>query len=250
MIIDRPPRQTKKNALEVLSSIGFKPECIIDAGYGFGTKGLFDNFPSAKKIAIEPLSEFEEIIKLHCKKDKNLHYEKAILSNSNDERKISKRPGLTSSSLYFENNSNNKIEVCKSTTIDELSLKYNLHDKILLKLDLEGHELDALRGATKTLNKIEIIICEMSLWRHKNKNIPSLFELFSFFEKNNFYLIDIIELGYTGATNMMQQFDGVFLNRNSNLAKIKTIKTEEQRQKTAAHKTKKYLRMLENARKS
>lgn len=248
MFNEKISRASKKEALKILVNLGFNPKVIIDGGYGMGTEGLFDNFPQSKKIVIEPLDDFKEIIQLHSKKYHNFFYEKCLLSDKIGKRELQKRPGLTTSSVYFDKTSPESVNFYESTTIDQLFQKYSIKEEVLLKLDLEGHELDALNGAKKSLDKIELVICEMSLWRSK-KNIPSLFDIFSFFEKNNFYLIDIVEIGYTESTKMARQFDGFFLNKNSNISKIKILKTKIQREKSIKHKQSKFLKELENARK-
>lgn len=69
----------------------------------------------------------------------------------------------------------------KVTAIDRVSCEYNLQEIALLKLDIEGAELFALRGATSLLEsrKIQCILLEATDGSEKNFNY-SLHEIDSF----------------------------------------------------------------------
>jgi len=78
-----------------------------------------------------------------------------------------------------------KTEKINLITLDEYCKQHNIHNIDLLKLDIEGHELDALRGANELLKakKIKMISFEFG-----GTNIDSrtfLKDFFNYFDKFN-----------------------------------------------------------------
>ena len=50
-------RQTLKDALLHILGLGFVPETVIDVGAGEGTFEIYETFPDAYHLLIEPLEE-------------------------------------------------------------------------------------------------------------------------------------------------------------------------------------------------
>ena len=55
-------RSTMTQSLYHLSSLGFKPEVIIDVGTAYGTEQLLEVYPDVRYLWIEALKEFEPTI--------------------------------------------------------------------------------------------------------------------------------------------------------------------------------------------
>jgi len=74
----------------------------------------------------------------------------------------------------------------RSTTLDDLVASHNITDVLLLKIDIEGGEWNALRGATRILNNVKNIIIEISpVFNQDSENILNLLR------DNDYELFDI-----------------------------------------------------------
>src|SRR5260370_33816575 len=80
-----------------------------------------------------------------------------------------------------------------ATTLDELfASEMRAAERTLLKLDLQGHELRALRGAAITLPLVEMVITEVSFFQQIDE--PKVPELIRFFDEPGFDLFDVAAL--------------------------------------------------------
>ena len=84
----------------------------------------------------------------------------------------------------------------------------------LFKLDVQGYEIEVLRGAASVLESVEVLILEASIvpW---NKDAPLVAELLGFVHSIGFVVLDLIE---THATNGVTfQLDFAFARKKSEL---------------------------------
>ena len=88
-------------------------------------------------------------------------------------------------------------------------------DRCLLKLDLQGWELEALKGTKGILDRIEVILTEVSFFVQAYE--PSIEELVYFLNEQGFALYDIAALGARPRDNRAHQGDFVFVRRDSPL---------------------------------
>jgi FkbM family methyltransferase len=88
-------------------------------------------------------------------------------------------------------------------------------DRALCKLDLQGWELEALKGAIGTLSRIEVVLIEVSFFRQGYE--PSIAELVHFMDESGLDLHDIASLSARRRDNRAHQSDFVFVNRTSPL---------------------------------
>lgn len=114
----------------------------------------------------------------------------------------------TGASFYKENTQwysegNYSTLSLESSTLD--SRKY-FQDKTidLIKLDVQGSELDIMKGGQQTLKRTKFILLECSLVPY-NHNAPLMDVVLSYLEEQNFKVVDIID--YIKDFNRIFQLD-------------------------------------------
>jgi FkbM family methyltransferase len=88
---------------------------------------------------------------------------------------------------------------------------------VLLKMDIQGYELEALKGAPKLLEAVEVIFLESSVlaW---NEHAPLMGEVLGTLDCLGFQVLDIIENHW--ANGVLIQTDFVFARKESALVSI------------------------------
>jgi len=138
----------------------FNPkETFVDVGAYIGSYSLRAAKVGEEVIAIEPNPESFAILMKNIK-DNNFHnitaYNIALWSS---EEELILQLDQGSSTIYHDSNERPKVKV-KAVPLDKLKLK-----KInLLKIDVEGAEVEVLKGSTETLNRVDKIIIEVREW--------------------------------------------------------------------------------------
>ena len=89
-----------------------------------------------------------------------------------------------------------------------------------MKLDVQGHELEVLNGATKSLAHAEICLLEVSLLNLGDNN-PLLAEMISFMDVNHFQAYDISQFMRRPFDNTLYQLDLFFVKKDSALVASK-----------------------------
>lgn len=94
-------------------------------------------------------------------------------------------------------------------TLDSLVKKHGLEPPFLLKVDVEGAELDVLKGASETLSRCGCVILEASVYP-KFKDGPDIGDLVCYMRDQGFKLIDILAGVNHKKTGLLYQADLVF----------------------------------------
>lgn len=90
----------------------------------------------------------------------------------------------------------------------------------LIKLDLQGFELPALRGATEVLRTAEVVITEFGVGEAYLESTTPL-QLIQFMHDHDFVLYDIVDLLYRPYDKALSSGDFFFVKRSSALLKYK-----------------------------
>lgn len=139
--------------LDCGANIGYW-SCLVTSSY-YGKKN---------SIAIEPSSSNYRLLKKNNEKNGNLfetiHH--ALSEFNNKTLTLYNLSDHASASLIKKETLDNtsKYEKVQSITIDEVSNKFNIKKPILIKLDIEGVEIDALKGAIEVLKQMPLIVYE------------------------------------------------------------------------------------------
>ena len=168
---------------------------FIDCGCNYGFYSFYTASLSKKNqiISIDAskntLNEF--IKNLNLNNFKNINFLNYAVSNSIDEN-ISFNESINdweSSQTHknFELNSELKV---KTITIDSLLKDYNLYKYlVVIKLDIEGNEINAIKGALKVIKKSDpLIIIEIS--KYIFENLDNIDYLKNFLIKYDYSIYD------------------------------------------------------------
>jgi FkbM family methyltransferase len=105
-----------------------------------------------------------------------------------------------------------------ATTLDELLAgRVEPGDRALLKLDIEGHELEALRGAATLLDRVEVVVSEVRFFDVYASGRPVFGDVMAHLDARGFALFDFASL--TGRRRDQRLFlgDAMFIRRGSPL---------------------------------
>jgi len=200
--------------LENLRRAGFAPQTIIDAGafHGEWTQQAFRVFPAASFLLIEPQPELTVPLQRYCASLPDARVVPALLG-----REAGHAAFLIegSNSRVTSANSNPDAPTLPVTTLQQIVSGTQFANCDLLKLDLQGHELEALAGAGDLFGKAEVIICEVSWLRIGN--VPLAEEVIATFAARGYRLYDVYGWNYRPLDGALWQTVFIFVRTDSPL---------------------------------
>jgi FkbM family methyltransferase len=216
-LIQASTRNLLECTLLNLRDNGYQPDVIIDVGAfeGSWTKLARQVFHRPSVLMIEAQPEKEATLRA-ASTDAKVTYRVALLgaAPSDGVRFYKMRTG---SSVYAENTGVARQEVTMPmTTLNHVVRDAGLLNggSTLLKLDVQGSEIEILRGAAEVLPQITAVIAEVSLVNY-NLGAPQFAEITQFMREQGFVVYDIAGMRRFG--KMMGQLDIIFLRDDSPL---------------------------------
>jgi FkbM family methyltransferase len=208
-------------ALNNLKSAGFEPKTIIDAGVASGTPPLYKVFPNSYYYLFEPIKEFSPHIFKILKKHKGEHCPQA-LSDEDGKAYISPgRIGEDNSTRTWEHpgctmgwKDPKESRLIEQVKLDTFFKDKTLSGPILLKTDLQGHDLQALKGGRNLLKLCEAVITEISFQKQSRREKTELKDFMSYLSQEKFICVDIFS-PLRRENQTLMQVDGLFIKENS-----------------------------------
>jgi len=155
------------NELKIFAPISkdFDPEYIVDIGAyaGYTSVWYARKYPKAKIIAVEPESSNYAVLEENIKPYKNVHsIKKAVWPQKTSV--FVRDMGTGDWGFKMESNETDSIETVQTVTIEEL-LAQSPENKIdILKIDIEGAEIEVLANSENWHNKVNVIMIELHEW--------------------------------------------------------------------------------------
>ncbi len=214
---------TTTYGLHVLCERGFEPQGILDIGAYDGEFSLLARqfFPRASLLMVEPQAQKQtQLHKVVGDLGGDAHVRKVLLGDRNRAacvfHQTNTSVGSTGSSLYPEASEHPREPLTMPMrTLDGLLAEFPNRRFDLIKLDVQGAELDVLRGATACLPQVEVLFVELSL-HVVNHGAPRLAEVVAVLDAHGFAMFDLLPLPRANQ-GLQLQTDAVFVRRDSHL---------------------------------
>ncbi len=213
--------------LKHMKSLGFSPQVVFDCGAFIGEWTLQASriFASAQFVLIEPNKMITDQTRARVAE---IRPEVILLEVAvGDARKSAhlnvwadEQVPMDGSSLlgHAHGDPASKIEI-EVLPLDVISETYGLRPD-LLKLDLQGSELSALKGARDVLTKVELVIVEFGcLEAYVERATPR--DLMDMMYENDFRLYDIVDAIYRPYDGTLAGGDFFFIKRDHPLSRYK-----------------------------
>ncbi len=234
---DLTPRGRRSSLEGVLQSAGqngLSPATIIDAGAGRGdfARSAMRHFPDAACVMIEPLEEFQGQLAQTCRDFPKSRIVQAVASAQPGQAMLHVHPDLFGSSLFLEREEsdvNGQPRQVEAVTLEGLAAHLPLSPPYLMKVDVQGAELDVLRGAQAILPQTELVILECSFFNFFDRG-PLFHEIVAYMSQNGFLLYDLFGLAYRPLDGALAQVDAVFARQDGPLRRHSHYATAQQRQ--------------------
>ena len=203
-----------------VKSLGFTAKTIIDVGFASGTAGLYC-FKGAYLVLIDALEECApDMEKLLANNTGELHV--MAVSDSPGFIDFFVSPTLDQSTLNFENVPEKNIRRVEVDTLENLLADSPLEWPVVLKTDIQGADLSAVRGAgERILDMSEIIIMEVSTFGSWGGIGPDLTDVIIEMDKLDFVVYDIIGYLTRSSDAALGQIDIAFVKREGIFRKRK-----------------------------
>jgi FkbM family methyltransferase len=223
-------RGSMRGALRQLSSLGFAPRTVIDVGVAYETRELYAEFQNSSILLIEPLTEFEPFLRRICETYK-AQYVLAAAGMAAGTAMLNVHPDRFGSSLLKKVEGAEVDGVPRQVpvvTIDEVCAEKKLVGPYLIKVDVQGAELQVLAGARRTLEESEAVILETTLFGTLVGG-PQLHDVIVKMKEYGFVVYDIYGLAYRPLDQALLQADIVFVREHGRFRESHGFATPEQR---------------------
>ena len=217
-------RNTMSGSLLIAKNSGFEPKTVIDVGAALGTFNLYETFPEARHLLIEPIAENEPYLAKICRKLKSAEYIIAAATKESGVFTLNVSPDMLHSSISEGVNADSQnpyLRNIPAITLNEICRERNLPGPYLIKVDVDGQELDVLAGATQILQQTEYIIVEVCLF-------AQMYEIIHFMKSQGFVGYDIVDLAYRPSDGALWQVDMAFVKEFGQFRKDTSYVAQQQ----------------------
>lgn len=205
-------------SLKNLKLKGFNPLSAADIGAfeGEWSKDFLEVFPTAKILMIEPQRKKEVILKKLCSQYTNVSYFISLLSSSGNKKVIFEE-NETASHININAPTNDDISSDNYTvtkTFDEVLEIVKFPYPQFLKLDVQGHEIEVLKGAENALAIAEVCMLEVTLLSI-DEGTPLALDVMKFMDEAGFQLYDISQFMRRPFDKALYQLDVLFVKKTA-----------------------------------
>jgi FkbM family methyltransferase len=209
------------DALYLLRSFGYTPRVIVDAGANMGewTRMVYPIFPGATYHLIEPQPGCHASLRSLAREIKGQLHPVAVTEPEVAAIHIA-GDGIGETGAYICSPTEREDTIrVPAKTLDDL-VTVTESDRALIKLDLESHELVALRGAGNLLRVSEVVLTEVSFY---HSTAPLFLDIANFLRTHGFDLYDFAALSAPVSHRRLRSGDAVFVKASSPLLSCRAV---------------------------
>ena len=208
--------------------LGLDPATVIDVGVAAGTPELYRAFPHSRLMLVEPLEEWRAPLE-------EAHAERAevVIAAAGAESgtsEITVHRVLACSSMLGARRGDEADTQCRvvpQVRLDDVAAERSLSGPFVLKVDVEGSELDVLGGAPAILREAELVLLEVSLFELV-PGAPLLDEVVGWMSEHGFVVADVYNGHNRPLDGALAQLDLAFVQRDGRFRRNHAYGTREQ----------------------
>lgn len=171
-----------------------KVDNLIDVGIGHqGSEGLYKFFPDSRKFFIDPLIETKEAVTAHLENPENKFFECGV-SNTEGVLEIHVRDPISQSGFNESKSDQSRAFTKRSVkvkTLDNLFPAASLRGTWGIKIDVEGHESEVLRGGEELIKHCSFVIVEVEINRDKFSSTATFGDIVTYMLMQGFVVVAI-----------------------------------------------------------
>lgn len=141
---------------------------IVDGGANIGnvTKGFLDEFDNPEIHAFEPIPRLAEEMRNRFSTHPNVHVHEVALGPTEKTVEFNVVENLVSSSVLTPSQTKrryhgNQVATKSTIKVEQVKLDNIISEANVIKVDLQGYELPALRGAENLLSDVDVVLSEV-----------------------------------------------------------------------------------------
>lgn len=203
--------------LERLAGIGFSPAHIVDVGAYRGdfARECLRLWPGARLSCVEPLASRAADLEALARSHSGVRVHRCLVGAERRD-KVSLHEAETASSVLTEWQPNQfPVHDYPMETIDHLlASDASAPPAELLKIDVQGYELEVLKGAERTLSSLKAVLTEVNLL-DVHQHVPLLDDLVAWMSARGWVVYDVAGLTRRPLDSALWQVDLMFVPRTS-----------------------------------
>ncbi|WP_170769852.1 FkbM family methyltransferase [Ruegeria lacuscaerulensis] len=159
---------------DYIASLGFEAATIFDVGVASGTSHLYEAFPKAKFVLVEPIADYEIKLRKNWGDKIDFDFHACGVGAENGQTTLhiptvaGRVLGTRATMMAFDeaasaHTSGIEERQVPVRTLDEIARSYD--GPFGLKIDTEGFEIEVIKGASEMLENCAFVLAEVSVRR-------------------------------------------------------------------------------------
>jgi len=203
--------------LQHLSTLGVHPDVIYDIGAAQGAwAGRASRiWPNARIVGFEPNASRVPDLEETRARLPNFSYQRCLLGAQLGEVEYVDSQDQTS---LYDRAATGPTVTAPMVTLDSLLTGNVIPPPSFMKLDVQGYELEVLKGGQLALGAAQAVLLEVSVY-HLSPEMPTVLDVLNYMQAHGFLWYDILGLLRRPSDDAMSQMDFLFLRHDHPLVR-------------------------------
>lgn len=210
--------RTKKEALSLIAQHGFNASLVVDVGVATGTDGLYEVWPDAHYVLVEALPKFKDNLERIAASLRSCESITAFAGRVAGTADIATAPDQPHvhwpADIAPPEWPRDSVSVVTVDSLVSRRVAISPATQAVLKIDVDGAELDVLEGARATLTCDCVVVIEAALLDERAARFS---QIVNFMTAHGYEVWDILEPVLRPSDSLLWQVDLVFVPRDSAL---------------------------------